>query len=242
MNRKGLVVFPRTVATLALSLVLLVVGGTPAHADALAARIVKPDGAGALNSGGSATAFAMVLPSGAACPGDTAHDGYTVSSYVLRRGLDLESVNFVGGFPAGGTSLVTPDGTPFLAQDTDVNTARVLALPVFGWAPYAHQQQVLPMGTYDVGIACVNARGHADRNWNREVSLTASTRDKGGFTWSVVGASGAPLIGSSSHPSHTGLIIGLVAGAVVLIGGAVFFVVRRRPRSGHTTAQISDAV
>jgi hypothetical protein len=226
-------------AALVLGLVLVAGVESPAHAETQVARILNANGATALNSGGSGTPFVIGLPSGAACPGDTAHHGYTVSSYALRTGIDVGTVNFVGGFPTGGTSLVTPNGTPYLARDTDVNTARVLPPPVLSWAPYAHQQQVLPLGTYNVGIACVNGRGRADRNWNSEVALTASSHDPGGFVWSVVGATAAAPTGSSTGTSHTGLIVGVLIAAAVVIAGVAFFVVRRRPRSGRSTAQAS---
>ena len=42
-----------------------------------------------LSSGGASTPFTLALPPHAACPGDTAHSGYHVYSYLVPAGTNL---------------------------------------------------------------------------------------------------------------------------------------------------------
>jgi hypothetical protein len=224
----------RTVAVVAVVVLTTLTIPTAARADTGIARIVKTDGTTPLNSGRSGTNFAIGLPSGAACPGDTAHHDYIVTSYVLRKGTALDRVRFAGGFPIGGTTIVTPDATPYEAQNTAEDTGQIVGLPIFSWAPYAHQERILPPGTYDVGIVCLNKYAHPARNWNAEIVFTASAHDPGGFVWSVAGA-----VKPAGSSSATGLIIAVIIGAGVVLTGAAIFLLRRRTRSTRPVARVS---
>jgi len=54
-------------------------------------------------NGNSSTSFTLRLPSGAACGGDSAHDGYRVQSYIVPSGIDPSTLTFnsSGPVPAG---------------------------------------------------------------------------------------------------------------------------------------------
>ena len=49
--------------------------------------------------GGSRTAFALRLPNGASCPGDSADDGYRVNSFVVPATVRVEDIAFDGQGP-----------------------------------------------------------------------------------------------------------------------------------------------
>ena len=60
-------------------------------------EITQPGSLTPLDSGGSETLYGVVLPSGAGCPGDTAHDGYHIFSYLVPKDVSPASVNFKRG-------------------------------------------------------------------------------------------------------------------------------------------------
>jgi hypothetical protein len=193
-------------------------------ASARSAEIVRPGSVTPLNSGGSATPFAIALPQGAACPGDSAHHQYYVDSYVVPATSDPGSVYFPGAMATVGTQLVTLSGEPYTRQTTAEYSADVIAPPVFSWTQYANDPQTLPPGTYNVGLVCVNRDGHPTTYWNTRVTFRASGADPGGFTWSATN-SPAPAGSSSAAPIAGGAAIALI----ILAGG--FLVFRRRQRT-----------
>ncbi len=78
-------------------------------------------------SGGSSTPFTVALPPRAACPGDTAHDGYRVYSYLVPKGTDLSSVTFVE-YPSTGYGLVF-GGRYYGAVNTALHTGQIIGIP-----------------------------------------------------------------------------------------------------------------
>jgi hypothetical protein len=196
------------------------------------AYVVTPAGA-SLNSGGSGTPFSLLLPSDAACPADTAHHGYLVYSYVTPLAADPTSLTFPGGYPSSNLNLITTGGEPFVTNATAPNSGAILRLPMFDWSRYDHHPDVLPPGTYNVGIACALNQGHVVAYWNNRIRFTATATDAGGFIWQVVGAKAAPA--SSGGGSNIGLVAGLVlaVAVVVAVGLAVGL---RRPRGARSTS------
>ena len=192
---------------------------SPATASVTAgvAEITVPGAATPLNSGGSATPYGLALPAEASCPGDTAHKGYHVFSYLVRQGVSPASVAFTD-LPKEGLGYFSA-GVYVGALNTAENTGEIVKLPAeYSWTRLT--ASLLFTGgetsaTWDGGIACVNVDGVVTDYWNTEIVFRASTTDPAGFTWSVV----APA--SSSGGSVPWLGIVLLVAAVVLAGTAV---------------------
>lgn len=202
-------------------------------ATAAAAQITQPGRTAQLKSGGSATPFAVTLPAGASCPGDTAHDGYHVDSYLVPKGVSPTSVDFKTGYPSKWYGYIDY-GDFYAANNTDEGTGQLMALPYeFSFSRYSsYMDDLFPDGvksaTWEGGIVCANTHGEVTNYWNSEFVFTKSASDPGGFVWKVVDA--PPPVSSSSH---TALWVG-----VTLLGLAVIFAItaivlnRRRPDEG----------
>jgi hypothetical protein len=191
-------------------------------ASARSAEIVRPGGVIPLTSGGSATPFGLAIPEGAACPGDSAHDGYYVDSYVVPATSDPGRIYFPGEIATVGTQLVTLSGEPYTAQTTAEYSGDVVLPPPFSWSQYANDPKTLPPGTYNVGLICVNRHGHPAIYWNTRVTFRASPADPGGFTWSVPSSPATSGSSSAVPIAAAGAAIALI----VLAGG--FLLVRSR--------------
>jgi hypothetical protein len=192
--------------------------------------ITQPGQVTPLNSGGSATPYAVLLPSGASCPGDTAHDGYHVFSYLVPQGASPTAVSFKTGDPSKWFGYIA-NGAYFGAVNTAEDTGQIVSLPAeFVWTRltpedlFAHGDST---ATWEGGIACANVHGEVTDYWNSQIVFTASTSDPGGFTWKVVQS--AP-----SSSSSFSIVI-----AVVLVGLGVVFALlavvlsRRRREEAH---------
>jgi hypothetical protein len=201
---------------------------TPAK-PAGSAVVVTPSGA-VLSSGGSATVFTLKLPQGAACPGDTYHHGYLVFSYAVPVRTDPASLTFPGTFPSSGADLITVEGVPFVTQPTAEFTAAIQTLSDFSWSRYDHDPTDLPVGEYNVGIACAHGLGRVERFWNVKLDFTSTSSDPGGFVWRVLGAQSDP---ATPNSNHLGLaVIGLIVLVVVGLAVAVWLPSRRRRDAG----------
>ena len=181
-------------------------------ADAVAkagpARIVNQQGA-PIGSGGSRTVFGLQLPIDAACPGDTMHQQWLVSSFAIPESMDPARLSFPYNYPSTGIDLITTDGVPYITQATGPFTGAVVTPPLFSWSRYDHDTEDLPPGPYIVGIACVRAHLTIARYWAARVSFVTSASDPGGFTWRVT---------DPSRNASGGLSGGLLVLLVVLLG------------------------
>jgi hypothetical protein len=153
-----------------------------------AAKIMKSDLTTPLNNGGSSTEYAVVLPSGVKCPGDTAHRGFHVFSYLVPKGTSPASVNFVTGVPDKWFGLIA-EGRYYGAVATDPNTGRIGDLPAdFVWsrlAPSDLFQNGATTATWEGGIACAKPSGVMTSYWNVEIVFKADRLDPAGFRWAV---------------------------------------------------------
>jgi hypothetical protein len=200
---------------LAIAAVVAVLWSTPAAAlSAGKARLTRQDEVTALSSGGSATPYALVLPEGAHCPGDTAHKGYRVWSYLVPKGTDMASVSFVNSLPNPGYGFVA-EGEFFGARNTAEGTGQVIGLPNDFVFTRLTAPMVLPHGaqsaTWDGGIACSTVHGQMSAYWNVEFVFAASSADPGGFTWTVT----HPIVLAKPGRSWGRLIL---AGALAVAG------------------------
>jgi hypothetical protein len=205
-----------------------------AGADAVAgsAAITQEGSLTPLNSGGSETLYTVALPSGASCPGDTAHQGYHVFSYLVPKGVSPASVNFKRGTADKGYGYISY-GRYYGAINTAENTGQVAELPSqFTWTRLT-PKELFPSGqksaTWEGGIACANTDGVVTNYWNSQIVFTASTSDPHGFTWRVVAQ---PAIGSSHKWLWLGVV--LIVLSVALAALAVFLSRRRDQSMGGT--------
>lgn len=202
-----------------------------AAAPAGLAEITLPGQLTPLDSGGSATPYGVALPPGASCPGDTAHRGYHVFSYLVPRGVSPTVVSFKTGVPSQWFGYIS-DGAYYGASNTAENTGEIVGLPTeFTWSRLTEQdlfQHGDTMATWEGGIACANIDGVVTNYWNTEIVFKASAHDPGGFTWSVA----KPVVLAASAPKGSGLWIAIVllVVALALSGLALGF---RHRRSGQ---------
>ncbi len=179
------------------ALAVLVVAQSVAGAAVTAgtAIITQPGQTKPLDSGGSATEYGVELPGGAKCPGDTAHDGYRVYSYLIPKGVSLPSLTVRGETPFRGQAGhpyfgFIAFGAEYEAINTDDNTGEIATLPwEFTWSRLT-PADLFPKGeksaVWNGGIACATADGVVTDYWNTEIEFTVSSSDSGGFTWRVL--------------------------------------------------------
>ena len=206
----------------------LVVAAAPSPAGATttsAELITVPGTTTPLRSGGSATTYGVALPAGAACPGDTAHDGYLVYSYLVPAGASPTEVSFRTGLPSRWFGYIA-DGSYFGAVNTAESTGQIVGLPTsFTWTrltPHDLFVDGARTATWNGGIACANSHGMVTDIWNSTIVFTADPSDPGGFTWRVTGST------HLASPSHTSVYVGI--GLLVLASGAAAFALASRRR------------
>jgi hypothetical protein len=225
-------------AVFLLGLVTAVLTPTMAGADQVAgtAVITHPFGSSPLDAGGSATEYGVALPSGAKCPGDTAHKGYRVYSYLVPKGVSLETVGFTGAFPQKYYGYVA-EGSFYGATNTDEDSGLIPTLPPEFTFARLTPSELFANGeksaVWDGGFACATEQGQVTNYWNSDIQFIASSSDPGGFTWRVL------------HPPSGSIDLGLwisVALIVVAVGsGTVALVLSRRQR-GHTVPAVTEDV
>jgi len=182
-----------------------------------------------LTSGSSATPYGVALPDGASCPGDTAHDGYHVFSYLVPKGTSPADVRFTTGLPDRGLGYFS-SGAYFGAVNTAETTGQVVGIPTsFTWTRLT-PGELFPDGTrssaWEGGIACADIHGVVTDYWNSEIVFTADASVPGGFTWKVVGQ------GAISSPTDVGLWVGIALLVVASGAGAYALAQRHRLRQG----------
>ncbi len=147
--------------------------------------------------------------------------------------------------PTPALPLADPQGStwggPSNPEATAISTGVVINMPTFAFDPLLTGDFIngtpaqaaaagidLFPGTWDLGVVCTAPGNPTPTNyWNVQFSLTASSTDPGGFTWSVVPAANTP---------EAPLAIALPLSALG-IGGIGFLLLRRSKR--RTPALVS---
>jgi len=202
------------------------------------ALITKPGTVTPLKSGGSATPYGVALPAGASCPGDTAHDGYLVYSYLVPKGVFPTDVSFKTGLPSRGLGYFS-DGVYFGAVNTAESTGQIVGIPgSFAWTrltPHELFAQGAHTATWEGGIACATRHGVVVSYWNSQIAFTADQADPLGFTWKVVGQVSLPT------SFDLGLWLGIAFLVIASAAATYAVVLRRRAKAESTSEAVGDA-
>lgn len=165
--------------------------------DALVVTPVTGDDPGGdpLESGTQSTAFTLRLPDGAACPGDSANDGYRVTSYIVPVAKNPADLTFSvdGPLPVTFSTVHADFSQPLYTVESSSYTAAqtanatpppgpgvVINVPGFSFEAFGpgNTEFGIPAGTYNVGLACiVPTPGGApvEVYWNAVFAIDAET-------------------------------------------------------------------
>lgn len=182
------------------------------------ATVRNAGGAASLTSGDSATTFTLRVPTGAACPGDSANESYLVQTYMVPASVDPSTLTFDadGPTPAGvGASFRQPLYDAFGSPAVSMLTAPaspspgpgpIINIPDFKYSVFAPGD--IPAGVYNVGVACTQGPPGPSQMKNfYNVQKTFTTNASGGpaqVDWAV--------FVQTAPPAPTGVVV--AAGAV----------------------------
>lgn len=196
---------------------------SPANRDAVVAE------------GASATPFALRLPDGASCPGDSMHDDWRVSSFFTPVAVDPTTLQFTVNDPEGegNWAMYDVDTSPYvdqllLANEVAGEPGLVGDTPPLSFGVF--HPGLLADGEYRIGIACTYIPRRMDRYWDTVIVVTNDATDEpGGFRWRLADSSvGAQLAAAPDDGPPRALVVALVAGAAGALAFAFMFVRHRR--------------
>jgi hypothetical protein len=155
-----------------------------------------------LAAGDSTTPFTLLLPTGAACTGDSTLGGYNVTSFMVPSSVELDTLEFdpVTGPQPGGVGADFRQ--PLFDVSTSAYTARLTADapqpggpgPVPSLPAFFLDQSIglvagdIPAGTYEVGIACIKGPPSAtqlDNYWVAQLEVAEDPGDPVGIAWTA---------------------------------------------------------
>ena len=205
--------------------------------DAGDAVIVTPaDRTTPLMEGDANAVFAVRIPAGATCPGDSANDDWRVQSFIVPAGTDLGTIQYGATRPAGEHmyALYTVEGRPYaqalLAQNPRPGLpGQILDPPPFDFHQFT--PDLLPVGRYEVGVAC-SYYETVERYWDVELDLVEDTDvQPAQRRWIVVendGTTPTAVAGETAAPIGSIVAITLATLVAAVIGWRVL-AARRRP-------------
>jgi alpha-tubulin suppressor-like RCC1 family protein len=120
------------------------------------------------------TSFRIQLPAGAACPGDSATNGYRWQTFLAATSVDVSQATYLGGTPSvpGGAQIdvLYTSGNPIVDQNTAVTTGAIVGLPnSFEFTVFP--ANYLTAGSYRLGVACT-LNGAVEKYWAAGLTLT----------------------------------------------------------------------
>jgi hypothetical protein len=216
-------------AGLAVAAMLAVTQPTLAQADpADAGDVVVADPVNvnrALTEGESTSAFTLLLPDGAACPGDSANDDWRVQSFLVPADTDIGSLQFRALRPDGDAyrSLRYLDGDIYVMEFTSPNEVsgepgQILSIPPLTMAWF--ETGSLTPGPYRMGIACTPPSWEVEKYWDVGLELESAPEvEPGGLRWRVVASTNAEPLASPSGSSTPW--IAPLAVLIVVVGGII---------------------
>jgi hypothetical protein len=219
---------------------------TPSVADASVAAgsavITMPGQPTPLDRGNGATLYGVGLPSGASCPGDSAHQGYHVFSYLVPEGVSPSTLSFTKGVADRYFGYIA-QGAEFDAFNTAEGTGQVVGLPTaFTWDRLT-RGDLFALGessaVWEGGIACADAHGSITNYWNTGIRFTADPSASGGFTWKALDPPGAPVF----TLARVGMVLIVLAIAFTVVAAILARQRRRQDPSAEAlpTAPLVEA-
>jgi hypothetical protein len=179
------------------------------------------------SEGGSQTEFSLQLPKGAACPGDSAEDGYRIQSFIVPASDDPGTLRYKSTKPDGDGRYALYDlrTRPYVqgftaVADTPGGPGLIVDLPTFNFAVYP--PGYFTAGRYRVGVACTLIN-ETKRYWDTELELIRAPDDlPAEIRWRAIESEGGPSAGSQIR---TTVVLAALAAAAA---AAAAVLVRRR--------------
>lgn len=197
------------------------------------------DATAPVDRGNGFTVFALRLPEGSTCPGDSANDQWRTQTFMIPADedpLDLE-YGAIGPEPwdSGehwaffGTDTV-PHVDVLLQRNATAGQPGVIPpLPPFSFSVIAGEN-IAPQ-EYRIGIACTYF-GVTTQYWDNRIVVETAGDDPDEFTWRLAGA---PAEAPTSDDESSLPIVPIIAGcAAVAVLGSLFW---RRSGARNTTTE-----
>lgn len=195
----------------------------------------SPEAGDPITGGNSATAFSLLLPTGAACPGDSANAGWNVTSFMVPASVDVSSLQFdpvAGPNPADvGAAFRQPlydsdSGSAFTGKQTaDANPpggpGPVINIGSFNLSKAGFLPGNIPAGTYKLGIACIKGAPSATQManfWTAQIVVadaTANASNPAGLTFTVAGGGGTTTTTTVAGGTTTTTVAGATTTSTV---------------------------
>ncbi len=181
-------------------------------------------------TGNSDTVLTILPPSGAACPGDTATNGYRVQTFFVDNSIDPATLTYdTDGPVAQGSALVIPLFSTSGGAQSNINTANSTGIITnltqdhFGDPPFS--PGVIPSGIYKFGYACTLS-GVTQKFWMSSLTIAANSATGGSaqITYAL-----NPVL--PPDVPEVPFAVLLPASAVGLLGGATLVARKRRKRA-----------
>jgi len=193
-----------------------------------------------LERGTATSAFRVLLPSGATCPGDSLHDQWRLQSFMVPKGTKIGDLRYGGIGPEGTDqfALFTADAAQHsynneLLPPSPAGGVEVAlpALPVLSFE--AVSSVPLSEGEYSIGVACTYF-GATARYWDTPIIVSGSSVGRSAdFRWRLATA---PDVARNAESSPIWVALAAAAFIVALIGAVVLHRRRRglHPAPSHT--------
>jgi hypothetical protein len=187
------------------------------------------------SSGHSGTNFSLLPDEPRVCPGDSATGGYRWNTYMTPTSVDPATLTYgVNGPNAQAGEFTVPlfdtAGTPVVNRHPDIGDARISGIPMMNFAVFG--PDVVPAGTYWVGIACTKD-GVTETFWSLPITITTAPTGGGPseITYRVGTPCPKPTITSVAVDRDTGdLVVNFTPPAAV--PAATSFTATATPTTG----------
>jgi hypothetical protein len=212
---------------------------TPTNEGRVGRAVVAQGGdvAHTLSEGGSTTQFALKLPEGAACPGDSANDNWRIQSFIIPEADDPGTLTYQSTKPTGDGrwALYGLDTRSYINHLTAVSgpgePGVIDEQPSFTFSLFP--PGTLPDGVYRIGIACTQWN-QTYRFWDTRIEITNTADDQPAqLRWTALEVGSGSATSSSANGLVWLLLAALAVGGVVV---GLYLFTRRRPRSASTVS------
>lgn len=212
-------------------------GARPSDAASDAGQVVvvsATDVRNPIEFGEHTTTFAIRVPDGAQCPGDSMNDDWRLQTFFVPSSDDPAELTYFVTGPAGPEddrriSLYTAEGRPYVDELLPANDRPGLPAEIPAFPPMSFKRlpvDYLPSGSYLLGVACTDRAGKTQRYWDTSVEVLSGP---GTMQWRIT-APQPKALGSSTQPWLVPVLV--VAGVLLFVAAVVLW--RRAGREGAT--------